>query len=257
MSAARTAFESDRWRDLTPTKRGHLLRRLGDLIGERAETLAQIETSDNGKLIREMRAQLDKIPEYYYFHGGLADKVMGSVIPPFEPGKPRVHATRAARGRRRDRALELPAATNHLQARSGAEAGNTVVIKPSEHASAGILELMPLIEEAGFPAGAVNVITGDGAAGHALASHPGVDKIAFTGGSSTGRSVGQAAIGHFARVTLELGGKSPQIVFPDADPVRVAAAASSPGSSPLQARPASLVRARSSTHRSTTRCVRT
>ena len=102
-------------------------------------------------------------------------------------------------------------------------AGNTVVIKPSEHASAGILELMPLIEEAGFPAGAVNVITGDGAAGHALASHPGVDKIAFTGGSSTGRSVGQAAIGHFARVTLELGGKSPQIVFPDADPVRVAA----------------------------------
>ena len=86
VSAARTAFESDRWRDLTPTKRGHLLRRLGDLIGERAETLAQIETSDNCKLIREMRAQLDKIPEYYYFHGGLADKVMGSVIPPFEPG---------------------------------------------------------------------------------------------------------------------------------------------------------------------------
>jgi aldehyde dehydrogenase (NAD+) len=100
-------------------------------------------------------------------------------------------------------------------------AGNTVVIKPSEHASASILALMPLLEEAGVPPGVVNVVTGGGAAGGALAAHPGVDKVAFTGGTETGRKVAQSAAGHLAQVTLELGGKNPQLVFPDADPAGV------------------------------------
>jgi aldehyde dehydrogenase (NAD+) len=97
-----------------------------------------------------------------------------------------------------------------------------VVVKPSEHASASLLELMPIFEEAGFPAGVVNLVTGDGATGAALTEHPGVDKVAFTGGTEAGRKVAVSAAGHFARATLELGGKSPQLVFADADAENVA-----------------------------------
>lgn len=215
--AAHNAFESRAWRDLTPTKRGHLLRRLGDLVAEHGEQLAHVETLDNGKLIREMRAQLKKLPEYYYFHAGLVDKIVGSVIPPFEPGN-LVYTLREPLGV--VGAIvpwNSPLLLTTYKLAPSLAAGNTVVIKPSEHASAAILEFMELVEAAGFPPGVVNVVTGSGSAGHALASHLGVDKVAFTGGSETGRKVAQAAAGHFARATLELGGKSPQLVFPDAD----------------------------------------
>jgi acyl-CoA reductase-like NAD-dependent aldehyde dehydrogenase len=99
-------------------------------------------------------------------------------------------------------------------------AGNTVVIKPSEHTSASLLHVMRLVEEAGFPPGVVNVVTGGAVPGAALAEHPGVNKVSFTGGTSTGRAVAQAAAGHFVNASLELGGKSPQLVFGDADPAQ-------------------------------------
>ena len=99
--------------------------------------------------------------------------------------------------------------------------GNAVVLKPSEHASASLLELMPMLEEVGFPPGVVNLVTGGGETGAALVSHPGVDKVAFTGGTEAGRKVALAAAGHLAKTTLELGGKSPQLVFEDADPNNV------------------------------------
>jgi aldehyde dehydrogenase (NAD+) len=182
-----------------------------------------LETLDNGKLIREMRAQLDKVPEYYYFHAGLADKVQGAVIPPFEPGSFAYTLKEPLGVVGAIVPWNSPLLLTTYKLAPALATGNTIVIKPSEHASAAILELMQLIDAAGFPRGVVNVVTGDGAAGHALASHPGVDKVAFTGGSATGRKVGQAAASHCARVTLELGGKSPQLIFPDADPQRAAA----------------------------------
>jgi (Z)-2-((N-methylformamido)methylene)-5-hydroxybutyrolactone dehydrogenase len=217
VGAARAAFESPAWRGLTPTRRGHLLRRLGDLIGERTEELARTETLDNGKLIREMRAQARKLPEYLYFHAGLADKVQGSVLAPFEPGSLAYTLREPLGVIGAIVPWNSPLLLTIYKLAPALAAGNTLVVKPSEHTSASILELMPLVEEAGFPPGVVNVVTGDGTTGAALVAHPGVDKISFTGGSETGRRVAEAAAGRHARIMLELGGKSPQIVFPDAD----------------------------------------
>jgi (Z)-2-((N-methylformamido)methylene)-5-hydroxybutyrolactone dehydrogenase len=221
VAAARRAFEDPAWRDLTQTKRGALLRRLGDLVGERAGELAEIETRDNGKLYRETRGQLGRVPEFLYYFAGLADKIEGKVIPGAK--KELLNYTlREPLGV--VGALipwNSPLQLTAMKLAPALAAGNTMVIKPSEHASASILALMPLLEEAGIPPGVVNVVTGGAAAGGALAAHPGVDKVAFTGGTETGRKVGQAAIGHFAHVTLELGGKNPQLVFPDADPAGV------------------------------------
>jgi acyl-CoA reductase-like NAD-dependent aldehyde dehydrogenase len=220
--AARAALVSPAWRDLTQTQRGALLRRLADLVSDRVEELARVETLDNGKLLRETTGQARRAPQFFYYYGGLADKILGDVIP---GGKPDLlnYTLREPVGVVGaivpwNSPLQLAA----MKLAPALACGNTVVLKPSEHASASLLELMPMFEEAGFPPGVVNLVTGAGETGAALTGHPGVDKVAFTGGTEAGRKVAVSAASHLARATLELGGKSPQLVFEDADPANVA-----------------------------------
>ncbi|MEA2267614.1 MAG: (Z)-2-((N-methylformamido)methylene)-5-hydroxybutyrolactone dehydrogenase [Solirubrobacteraceae bacterium] len=217
--AARTAFEDPRWRDMTPTARGRLLCRLGDLIGEHAEELAIAESRDNGKLLREMRGQLAVLPEYFYYFGGMADKLQGDVIPALRPEILNYTLREPVGVVGAITPWNSPLLLTSMKLAPALAAGNTMVIKPSEHTSASLLRVAPLLEEAGFPPGVLNVVTGFGAdAGAALVAHPGVDKIAFTGSSQTGRAIARVAGERLARVSLELGGKSPNIVFEDADP---------------------------------------
>ncbi len=162
VTAAARAFEDPSWRDLSQTRRGRLLRRLGDLVGENAEELARMETLDNGKLLREMRGQLATLPEYLYYYAGLADKVQGDVIPTSDR---RVlnYTTREPLGVvGAITPWNSPAHPDDEQAGPRAVRGNTIVVKPSEHTSATVLRLAELAVEAGFPPGVVNVVTGSG-----------------------------------------------------------------------------------------------
>jgi aldehyde dehydrogenase (NAD+) len=216
--SARAAFEDPRWRDLSQTRRGHLLRRLGDLIGEHADELARMETEDNGKLLREMRAQLATLPEYYAYYAGLADKIHGDVIPTSDR---RVlnYTTREPLGVvGAITPWNSPLTLTTSKLAPALCAGNTVVIKPSEYTSATVLKLAELVTLAGFPPGTVNVVTGFGPeAGQALVDHPGLAKISFTGSTGTGARIAANTAARFIGSTLELGGKSPNIVFEDAD----------------------------------------
>src|SRR5438105_3172541 len=217
VAAARSAFYGD-WRKLTATARGALLRRLADLVASEADRLAEIETTDNGKLIAEMRAQLNYIPQWFYYFGGLADKIEGRVIPIDKSGV--FNFTR-------EEPLGVVAAITPWNSplmlaawklAPALAAGNTVVWKPSEFSSVSALEFGKLFEQAGFPPGVVNIVTGYGAdVGEPLITHPDVAKVAFTGGDKTGEHVYQLAARGLKHVTLELGGKSANIVFDDAD----------------------------------------
>ena len=218
VAAAHSAYVGDDWRKLTATARGQLLRRLGDLIAKNAETLARIEVADNGKLLSEMRAQLRYIPQWYHYYGGLADKIEGSVIPidksdmfTFTRHEPLGVCAAIT-------AWNSPLLLAAWKLAPGLAAGNTFVLKPSEYTSASALEFAQLVVEAGFPPGVVNVLTGFGPeAGEPLINHPLVAKISFTGGDAAGQRVAEAAARGLKRVTLELGGKSPNIVFDDAN----------------------------------------
>jgi aldehyde dehydrogenase (NAD+) len=219
VAAAKEAFrpQSD-WRKMTATARGALLRRLGDLVAADAERLATIETTDNGKLLAEMRAQLNYIPQWFHYFGGLADKIEGRVIPIDKPGV--FNFTR-------EEPLGVVAAITPWNSplllaawklAPALAAGNTVVWKPSEFSSVSALEFGDLFEKAGFPPGVVNIVTGYGnEVGEPLVTHPDVAKVAFTGGDKTGEQVYQMAARGLKHVTLELGGKSANIVFYDAD----------------------------------------
>lgn len=218
VAAAKAAFRSSEWAGLTATARGKLLVRLADLIAENADRLAAIETRDNGKLLSETTAQLRYIPEWFRYFGGLADKIEGAVLPIDKQGM-------FAFTRREP--LGVIAAivpwNSPLQLLTWKlapllAAGNTVVIKPSEHTSASTLEFVRLFDQAGFPAGVVNTITGmPMETGAPLVSHPDVAKVAFTGGEPGGLAVYKAAAAGLKRITLELGGKSANIIFGDAN----------------------------------------
>jgi aldehyde dehydrogenase (NAD+) len=192
--------------------------RLADLIAENAERLARIETRDNGKLIAEMGAQLRYIPEWYRYFGGLADKIEGSVLPIDKPGM-------FAFTRREPLGVvaaivpwNSPLLLLAWKLAPMLAAGNTAVIKPSEHASASTLAFLELFEKAGFPPGVVNSVTGfPDDVGIPLVRHPAIAKIAFTGGEPGGIAVYKAAAEGLKHVTLELGGKSANVVFGDAD----------------------------------------
>lgn len=216
--AAHAAFSDRRWRDLSQTARGRLLRRLGDLVGENAEELARMETRDNGKLLREMRGQLATLPEYYHYYAGLADKIQGDVIPTSDR---RVlnYTTREPLGVvGAITPWNSPLTLTTSKLAPALCAGNTVVVKPSEHTSATVLRLAELALEAGFPPGVVNVVTGFGAeAGQALVDHPLLAKVSFTGSTATGARIAATTASRFIGSTLELGGKSPNIVFADAN----------------------------------------
>lgn len=216
--AAQAAFENPAWRNLSATKRGHLLRRLGDLVGQNAEELARLESLDNGKLLREMRGQLASVPEYYYYYAGLADKVQGSQIPTNSPLILNYTQREALGVVGAITPWNSPLTLTTSKLAPALAAGNTLVIKPSEYTSRTVLRLAELAVEAGFPDGVINVVTGfGGEAGAALVAHPAIAKISFTGSTATGSSIAASAAARFIGCTLELGGKSPNIVFEDAD----------------------------------------
>jgi (Z)-2-((N-methylformamido)methylene)-5-hydroxybutyrolactone dehydrogenase len=215
--AAHRAFTSGAWPKLTASQRGALLRKLGDAVAEQAEHLAQVEVRDNGKLIAEMGAQLKYVPQWYYYFGGLADKIEGAVIPIDKPGNLNYTRYEPLGVVGAIVPWNSPLLLTAWKLAPALAAGNTMVIKPSEFTSASTLEFMKLIEKVGFPPGVVNVVTGFGPdAGTPLVEHPLVRKIAFTGSDKTGQLIYETAARGLKRVSLELGGKSPNIVFDDA-----------------------------------------
>ncbi|MCS7101483.1 MAG: aldehyde dehydrogenase family protein [Burkholderiaceae bacterium] len=218
--AARAAFGDDGggpWGRLAAAERGRLLARLSVRVGECAEELARLESRTTGKPLRQGRADVLALARYLEYYAGAADKLHGETIP-YQPGFT-VLALREPHG-----------VTGHIipwnyplqifgrSVGAALAAGNACVVKPAEDACLSVLRVAELAAESGLPEGALNVVTGLGSeAGAALAAHPGVDHLSFTGSPQTGTRVAQAAAAHHCPVTLELGGKSPQIVFADAD----------------------------------------
>lgn len=217
VDAARRAFADGPWAEMTATQRGALLRRLGDIIARDAEYLARVESRDNGKLYREMLGQWQYIPQWFYYFAGMADKLQGDTIPSDRPNF-FIYTRREPIGVvGAITPWNSPALLLTFKLAPGLAAGCTFVVKPSEHTPVSTLELAKRVSEAGFPPGVFNVVTGMGPLGAALVRHPGIDKIAFTGATETGKVIAAAAAKNLTRVSLELGGKSPNIVFEDAD----------------------------------------
>ncbi|MBY3054262.1 aldehyde dehydrogenase [Rhizobium laguerreae] len=218
VSSAQAAFRDPTWRRMTQTDRGRLVRKLADLVLEHADELADIETRDNGKLLKETRAQMRAMPDAYHYFAGMADKLQGETIP--------VNKLDMLNFNLREPIGVVGMITpwnSPLMLLTGTLApclaiGNTVVVKPSEHATASTLALAELIAAAGFPAGVVNVVTGTGKnAGEALTRHPGVAKYVFTGSTATGRRIAGNAAENLIPCSMELGGKSPHVIFADVD----------------------------------------
>lgn len=217
VAAAKSAFTGE-WGALTPTARGKLLVRLADLIEQDADRLGEIEVRDNGKLLAEMGAQTRYMAEWYRYYGGLADKVEGAVIPTDKTGNFNFTRYEPLGVIGMITPWNSPLLLLAWKLAAALAAGNTTVIKPSEFTSASTLEFVQLFEKAGFPPGVVNVITGDGMeTGAPLVAHRDVEKVAFTGSDAAGQKIYEAAARKIMPVTLELGGKSPNIVFDDAD----------------------------------------
>lgn len=218
IAAARRSLNDPVWRDMTQTARGKLLYRLADLIEENAEHIGRIETTDSGKLLAETASQSAYVGAYYRYYAGLADKIEGAVLP---IDKPDMHVFT----RREPIGVVVAIVPWNAQMFLTATklgpalaAGCSVVLKASEVAPAPMLEFARLIEEAGFPPGVVSVLTGDAPnCAIPLTRHADVDRIAFTGGPETARHVVRNSAENFAVTTLELGGKSPILVFEDAD----------------------------------------
>jgi len=217
VAAARAALDGE-WGAMTGFARAALLRRLGDLVAQNAERLARLEVNDSGKLYREMIGQLNALGGWYHYYAGLADKIEGRQIPSPNPNY-LVYTRREPVGVvGAITPWNSPLLLMTWKLAPALAAGCTVVVKPSEHSPVSSLGFAELFEQAGFPAGVVNVVSGlSRETGARLAAHPGVDKVAFTGSTATGRAVAKAAGENINKVTLELGGKSPQVVFPDAD----------------------------------------
>jgi len=216
--SAHAAFESPEWHDITATRRGAILRKLADLIVENADHLGEIEQRDNGKLIAEVSGQVRGVAEWFYYYAGLADKDGGRVIPINKPGVFNYIKHEPLGVVVAITPWNSPLALTAWKLAPALAAGNTVVVKPSEFTSASLIELARLATKAGLPDGVFNVVTGFGAeVGDALVRHPLTRKVAFTGGEAGGRAVNIAAAESFKSVTLELGGKSPNIILADAD----------------------------------------
>lgn len=217
VAAAHAAFTAGPWSKMTATARGALLRRLGDLIARDAEKLAAIEVRDNGKLYAEMLGQVKYLPQWYYYYGGLADKIEGSVVPVDKDGFFTYTRHEPLGVIAAITPWNSPLLLATLKLAPALAAGNTVVLKPSEFTSASALEFAHLVAEAGFPDGVFNVVTGyGGEVGAPLVAHPAVAKIAFTGGEQGGIAAYESAARGLKDMVLELGGKSPNIVFDDA-----------------------------------------
>ena len=217
VGAARAAFDGE-WGSLSGFERAAIMRRCGDAIAANAERLARLEVNDSGKLLREMLGQLKALPQWYYYFSGLADKLEGRTIPAVNPNYFGYTLREPVGVVGCITPWNSPLLLLTFKLAPLLAAGNTCVVKPSEHSPASTVAFAEVLFEAGLPAGVLNVVTGwDRSTGERLAAHPGIDKVAFTGSTATGIKVAEAAAANVNRVTLELGGKSPQIVFPDAD----------------------------------------
>jgi len=223
VKAARKAFESGPWPDMTPSERGRLVWKLGDLIEEHTEEFAQLESLDNGKPLAVARvADVPLAVDLFRYMAGWATKIEGNTIPISTKSK---RTQYLAYTRREPVGVvgqiipwNFPLLMAAWKLGPALATGCTVVLKPAEQTPLSALLLAELIAEAGFPEGVVNVVPGFGeTAGAALAAHPDVDKVAFTGSTEVGKIILQAAAGNLKKVSLELGGKSPNIVFDDAD----------------------------------------
>lgn len=218
VAAAKAAMTTGPWSEYSPTKRGAALRRLADLIRDNRQQLAETEVKDNGKLLAEMNGQLNGLPDYWHYYAGLADKIQGETIPVDKPDMV-AFTTRVPVGVVAAlTAWNSPLGFVAQKCAPALAAGCAVVVKPSEFASVSTLEFARLTKEAGIPDGVFNVVTGLGQeAGAALVEHPDVAMVSFTGSDETGARIYSTAALGMKRVGLELGGKSPNIVFEDAD----------------------------------------
>ncbi|MGA9278255.1 aldehyde dehydrogenase [Ilumatobacter sp.] len=218
VAAARRAYDDGPWRSMPAAQRAELIRTLGALLTRDADDLAVIESRDNGKIIRETTAQAKSLQSYFDYFAGVADKIVGEQIPGPNPNF-LVYTERVPVG-----VVGVivpwnsPLALLTWKLAPLLAAGCTAVIKPSDITPVTALMLAELSDEAGFPPGVINVVTGGAEVGAAISAHPDIDKLTFTGGGATARHVARAAAENLTPATLELGGKSPQIVFADADP---------------------------------------
>jgi phenylacetaldehyde dehydrogenase len=221
VKAARKAFESGPWPDLSPSKRGRLLWKLADLIEANLEEFAELETLDNGKPVFFSRlVDIPSAVDVFRYMAGWATKVEGNTIPISSPGaKYFAYTLREPVGVVGQIVpWNFPLIMASWKMGPALAVGCTVVLKPAEQTPLTALRLGELAMEAGFPAGVINIVPGFGeTAGAALAAHPDVDKIAFTGSTEVGKLILKAAAGNLKKVSLELGGKSPNVIFPDAD----------------------------------------
>jgi (Z)-2-((N-methylformamido)methylene)-5-hydroxybutyrolactone dehydrogenase len=217
VGAARDALDGP-WGELAGSERARLMRRLAALIDRDAPKLAAIETRDNGKLLRETTVQMRAVAEHFYYFAGLADKVQGESIPTGKSNYLVYTRLEPAGVVAAITPWNSPLLLMAWKLAPALAAGCTMVVKPSDFTPISTLEFGKLVHEAEFPPGVFNVVTGLGpTTGAALAGHGGVDRVAFTGSTTTGIAVGHAAMQNLNGVSLELGGKSAQLVFPDAD----------------------------------------
>lgn len=218
VKAAHRAFSEGEWARMLPTQRGRLLRKLGDLLAAKSEELGRIESIDTGKMLKETRWQAKYIAEFFHYYAGAADKLHGETLPIDKPDM----LTMTLREPLGVIAAIVPWNSqlflSAVKLGPALATGNTVVLKASEFASAPMLEFGQLFEEAGFPPGVVNIVSGHGdPCGRVLTSHPLVQRISFTGGPNSAKHIVRNSAENFAQVSLELGGKSPFVVFDDAD----------------------------------------
>ena len=224
VAAAKAAMTTGPYAKMTASQRGKLMLRLAELVAANAERLAEVEVRDNGKLMSEMRGQLNYHPEWWRYFGGLADKLEGGVVPIDKPEHFAFTTQEPVGVVGALTAWNSPLLFVAWKCAPAIAAGCSIVIKPSEFTSASTLEFAALTKEAGFPDGVFNVVAGLGpTVGSALVNHPDVAKITFTGSDATGAAIYAQAAKTMKRVTLELGGKSPNIVFADADLDKAAA----------------------------------
>jgi acyl-CoA reductase-like NAD-dependent aldehyde dehydrogenase len=217
--AARKAFERGIWRRMTPSQRGRLLWKLADLIEQHADELALLETLDNGKPIRYARSiDVPQVVDHFRYFAGWASKIEGTTVPVSIPSMLTYTLREPLGVVGQIIPWNFPLQMAAWKLAPALACGNTIILKPAEQTPLTALRLGELICEAGFPAGVVNIVPGFGeTAGAALVEHPDVDKIAFTGSTGVGKHIVRASADSLKRVTLELGGKSPNIIFPDAD----------------------------------------
>jgi len=218
VAAARRAFEAGPWRTITPSARGQIIWRLADLLEKHADEFAELEALDNGKPLSVARtADVPLAVDHFRYMAGWATKIEGNTIPISVPGTFACTLLEPVGVVGQIIPWNFPLLMAAWKLGPALATGCTVVLKPAEQTPLSALRLGELFQEAGLPDGVLNIVTGFGDAGARLAAHPGVDKVAFTGSTQVGKLVVQAATGNLKKVSLELGGKAPLIIYRDAD----------------------------------------